>query len=530
MQNNTQYTRCPQCKTAFKVNEKMLSMAHGKVRCGACLEVFQANEHFLQPRAKELQSSPATPAESTTADSEPPAKVKTETTQSVNVDTKINVDPEITETGVSDPAADISNIHQDQTTLGEFDTPEDDDLGLSTEQASLDLAQMEPLKASDDFDDSAMLDDESEQNLTAESPGTHESASIGINTDESDDNFANPDIDEQDLDDFDIGSSDIGGSELEGSDFSEDFEDPQISFDDSETDLAIEGTLDSQEPAADSMVAERTTEEQALDDPSSVEQKVEEQGISIDAESLSDTLEHEESDWSNEDEDWSNEEEDWSAEEIGASLEQEADSFEPSLNSDDIAMAEPQELELLADNLVDQINDTDTEPDPLEEFEGRVEKKKTSLRTIVIGATALILVVFLSYNFWSNRQSLAWDETWGGLTKGICSVLPCDLKPRRDVAKIRLRQRIVTPSENKENHLDVKILLTNEASFAQPYPTITIKFSNSLGDQVATKKFSVAEYFPEKHGQMMPAGTEVHIAFETELPHPDALGFEFRFE
>ena len=183
-----------------------------------------------------------------------------------------------------------------------------------------------------------------------------------------------------------------------------------------------------------------------------------------------------------------------------------------------------EQLDQLSQTLTAQISDTDTEPDPLDEFEGRVEKKKTSLRTLVIAATATVLVVVLSVNFWTNRQTLAWDDTWGGFTHAVCAALPCDIKPQRDISKIRLRQRIVTPSEAKENQLDVKILLTNEAQFEQPYPKIIIIFSNSSGEQVAVKEFDVAEYFPAKQNELMAAGTEIHIAFSTEQPHPDALG------
>lgn len=40
-------TQCPNCETRFKVNEAQLRVAQGKVRCGACLAVFDATEHLL---------------------------------------------------------------------------------------------------------------------------------------------------------------------------------------------------------------------------------------------------------------------------------------------------------------------------------------------------------------------------------------------------------------------------------------------------------------------------------------------------
>ena len=40
-------TRCPVCQTSFRVTSGQLEAAGGKVRCGACLQVFLAADHLL---------------------------------------------------------------------------------------------------------------------------------------------------------------------------------------------------------------------------------------------------------------------------------------------------------------------------------------------------------------------------------------------------------------------------------------------------------------------------------------------------
>jgi len=40
-------TECPNCQTRFRVTESQLQIAAGRVRCGACLTVFQGVEHLL---------------------------------------------------------------------------------------------------------------------------------------------------------------------------------------------------------------------------------------------------------------------------------------------------------------------------------------------------------------------------------------------------------------------------------------------------------------------------------------------------
>lgn len=42
-------TQCPYCQTRFRLTEQQLSVAAGKVRCGACLEVFQARAASSSP-------------------------------------------------------------------------------------------------------------------------------------------------------------------------------------------------------------------------------------------------------------------------------------------------------------------------------------------------------------------------------------------------------------------------------------------------------------------------------------------------
>ncbi len=56
---STMVTRCPQCRTPFRVTEEHLKIANGAVRCGSCLLVFQARDHWVnaEPPAASAASS-----------------------------------------------------------------------------------------------------------------------------------------------------------------------------------------------------------------------------------------------------------------------------------------------------------------------------------------------------------------------------------------------------------------------------------------------------------------------------------------
>lgn len=43
-------TSCPHCKTSFRITQAQLKAANGSVRCGSCLQVFDATSSFDQPK------------------------------------------------------------------------------------------------------------------------------------------------------------------------------------------------------------------------------------------------------------------------------------------------------------------------------------------------------------------------------------------------------------------------------------------------------------------------------------------------
>ncbi|MDN5401420.1 MAG: zinc-ribbon domain-containing protein, partial [Pseudomonas sp.] len=43
-------TQCPHCQSRFRVNHAQLSVARGVVRCGSCLQVFNAARQLLEQR------------------------------------------------------------------------------------------------------------------------------------------------------------------------------------------------------------------------------------------------------------------------------------------------------------------------------------------------------------------------------------------------------------------------------------------------------------------------------------------------
>ena len=56
--NDSFVTQCPHCQTSFRVSHAQLGMARGVVRCGACLQVFNAAQQLLN-QSPETEQPPA---------------------------------------------------------------------------------------------------------------------------------------------------------------------------------------------------------------------------------------------------------------------------------------------------------------------------------------------------------------------------------------------------------------------------------------------------------------------------------------
>jgi predicted Zn finger-like uncharacterized protein len=64
-------TRCPHCKTTFRVANDQLKLRAGLVRCGACKEIFNGIEHLLRPDSVEPRAAAPAPQPESATQPEP---------------------------------------------------------------------------------------------------------------------------------------------------------------------------------------------------------------------------------------------------------------------------------------------------------------------------------------------------------------------------------------------------------------------------------------------------------------------------
>lgn len=159
--------------------------------------------------------------------------------------------------------------------------------------------------------------------------------------------------------------------------------------------------------------------------------------------------------------------------------------------------------------------------------------KRSCLRTLLwLLAVAVLLGTLVAQvlHFQFDRLS-AIPELRPFYERG-CELLGCELKPFIDVNKIHSRKLLVRTDPDNRSSLIVDAVMINRAEFAQPFPAITLTFSNLNGDVVAQNLFAPGDYLlgDGKALQSMPPQTPVRIAISIRDPGKDAVNYNIAFK
>lgn len=141
---------------------------------------------------------------------------------------------------------------------------------------------------------------------------------------------------------------------------------------------------------------------------------------------------------------------------------------------------------------------------------------------------ALILCgQYLAFNF----DTLARDDDWRGVYAAACSAAGCELPGNSAVNRIQGANLVVRSHPTADHALIVDAVVYNRAPFAQPFPRLEVSFSDTLGQPVAGRIFSPAEYLSGElsANDLMPSNTPIHLTLELVDPDIAAMNYEVRF-
>lgn len=464
-------TQCPKCATAFRVTDAQLAVAKGAVRCGACLHIFNANDHWRVPAAA-AQPEPVTASAPASADALLDNRPKAPSEPSLDFESPQNGTEQTDEPSFEDEGEDEERF-DDGKDEPKFEVLQEDIVTseLATEdERDLDedfLIDDQHDGEQDDEDDALIVDTDSRPLITS-----NVYADDDFDLDQDDDTPRQDDTDEM------LGLDDLS-DELSSTMF-KDLDDisPETrdGADEQWARILLE-ELDEEPPPPPAKPAPK---------PDPLLADVPE----IDADDEAPLFENHR-----------DEEEAW----------------------------EPAAIEALmaGDRIGDERRRTALaiEPEPLELVLGAQRRQRWRNGLELSGCVLALLllawqVVYFNFDRWSRgpeRNTLA----------SVCAVFGCELSSPIALNEIRTSNLIVRSHPQQRGALVVDAVITNTASYAQPYPNLLLQFSDINGSPVAGRVFSAEQYLAgELSGaKAMPSRQPVHISLAILDPGEAATNY-----
>ncbi|SDS98156.1 DUF3426 domain-containing protein [Pseudomonas oryzae] len=146
---------------------------------------------------------------------------------------------------------------------------------------------------------------------------------------------------------------------------------------------------------------------------------------------------------------------------------------------------------------------------------------------LILLALAGLAAQYLYYHF----DELARQERLRPWLEQACAPLGCTLPPRVDVGLVKSSNLTVRNHPTHPGALTVDAIIYNRADFAQPFPLLELRFEDINGKPLASRRFKPSEYLAgELAGRReMPPQTPIHIALEIIDPGTHAVNYSLAF-
>ena len=509
------YTRCPACSTCFRVTDRHLAIAKGKVRCGQCQLVFNAPEHAIE----DLPTTPAavnntqalkpdpiiTPTQTSVAEISPP--VPDDNEENI-IEIKVAPDEETTneEETLKQPLSEEPVFESDATLIADADSTvnnedEFEEIKHKSHSATQEINnEIDDKLLNDDFDLDAAINDFTE---------TTEEENILEEAVKEQDIPENKKHDVFTTDAYDATSASSVAdimNEMEGQlslkipepNYDEEY-DANKEFDFLHLEDNTETNHSEKNSSKDNIIDEFTFIENDDDELNEDINEAEEENT-IDEDELFDQIDL--SDFQDEDNNDEN-------------IVLEAPSFENNIgkhakeNDDSIPF-----------QLRDDIRSLQT---------------SSSRRWHPLLSFSLIIVLLIisgsQLAFFRAHELVKLSPATRPLLEAFCENIGCHYSGPRDIKQIQLISRDVRLHPKEKNALLISAAMINNAHFAQPYPDIHIRLSDISGNVIAERIFNAKTYMGKLSNPflLMKSKTPVHINFEVVDPGKDAVNFEFTF-
>ena len=518
---STRVTQCPKCLTSFRVTDAQLSIANGAVRCGSCLQIFNAAEHWVERRP----SPPPTQAPVSTQDTSLDSIFDDDFLIHDDADIGDEKKPDNQQSGRQTPTSPLTAGKKKPANEG-FNAIFSDSTGIITSETRSkshhDHGNTEKTFSDDDFliDDHIddinssdfTINDADQEAVTDDNELIFDTGTKPLIQSADEDGFFS--ADDLDLDEYPTSEEtaflDIDVAPRQSSVFKElddlgdDAEDNDDSWatklladDDDDEYLPFErySDLSGDKPSSSSATEPATADKDPIDDD------------------LLDLLDQHENKQSQ-----PHEEDEYT---LGDNAEYKHTGFSEDSDED-----QHDQLFYAGERIGGNPLLAGIEPEPVEFTAPRQRSRWINVGWIAAIAAAVIMLIAQYIYFDFNK--LARDPDSRGWLTTLCGVAGCTLPTLDDIHQIRSNNLLVRSHPTIDNALVVDAIITNRAAFEQPYPDIELLFTDMAGNVVASRRFHPREYLSGEllGSQKMPARQPIHIALELVDPGAAAVNYE----
>ena len=147
----------------------------------------------------------------------------------------------------------------------------------------------------------------------------------------------------------------------------------------------------------------------------------------------------------------------------------------------------------------------------------------------ILGIAAATTVLLAQY-VWFNATHLAANPKYRPLITQFCQASGCTMPVKADISRIKNSNLVVLKHPRVEDALLLDTILTNYASFEQPFPVLYVRFSNLQDKTVAARTFTPQEYL---RGDLaghstMPVRQPIHLSLELRDPGEEASNYRIQ--
>ena len=481
-------TRCPQCKTAFRVTKLQLAVAKGAVRCGSCLAVFKAEPNAVdQPKPSLLGSNLKQKPQSNSQ------QFVNDLVQTVSPESKAKLVSEV-KADLSSSSADIP-LGQQKTNAPQVKTRFSQDSGSIFN----DDVPIEDEEESIDFDENIY-------DLDKDSKSSHKKISLF-------DSRAEKPISKQTRESADESWALDMLADLEDDD---DIQPIKVR---PKNKKPVESLPESERQASVSVDPE--PEAEFIEKPDS-----EIHGLETKLDGLSS--------FNDEPFDHGDDILEFDADHYGDEEEESYQSDE--VRDDESFMAEGEQY--ISEEAIENAMHTRTsyvsdqkgylasiDPGPVEmiwQEAGLAKRWLWPIGAIFLGALLILQIAIFRFD------TLSKNATYRPYYEFACQYLDCQLSPLEDFSKIKTTNLVVRSHPSESNALIIDAIIVNGAEYSQRFPQLRLTFSDLNNQLIAGRDLNSADYLKGEllNLREMPSNQPLQISLEIRDPGDNAVNYQ----